>query len=320
MSAMRALRSSTVPPGGRSGRVSIVPAAAIDDKRMTASALRVLAALGTYADPEGWCWPRQQVVADRIGVTRQAVSRALRALAAWGYAEIHEQHDPKTGARTASRYRVRFDYELPPELRRTPQPDVAGGGNLTLIPPQPDVAAPRNVGVTGHVNPSVTSPATQLVAATKEERPKRTTQKNVPPSGVGAARAATAAFGEGAETSEAEEAPPKRARRGQRERVGEATPPPDTIELTDVSYATALKWGFDRAAVDFQLERFLNTARRDGRTYVDWKAGFRTWLLNQVEYAKRDGRPTGRPSQASSDDRLPSRAARMKSQVFNHDA
>ena len=42
-----------------SGRFAIVPARAIEDHRLGAAALRVLAALSTYSDKDGWCWPAQ---------------------------------------------------------------------------------------------------------------------------------------------------------------------------------------------------------------------------------------------------------------------
>jgi len=178
--------------GGGSGALSILQAAAIDDTRLGASALRMLVALGTYADAEtGWCWPKQKVLGDRLGITRQAVSRALRTLAACGYIEIEEQHDPTTGARIYSRYRLLMDVKVPPECRRTPQPDVAGGVKLALRPLQPDVAAPATSDVATPVNPSVTSPATSDVAAI-EERPKGTTQEERPIEDVAADAAAAA--------------------------------------------------------------------------------------------------------------------------------
>lgn len=159
-----------MPRSSRSGTLSIIQAAAIDDRRMGASALRVLVALGTYADSDGWCWPKQRQLAARIGVTRQAVSRALLELESYGYIEIHRQHDEATGSQIASRYRVVMEFVLADEFRRTPQPDIAGGIKVALRPPQPDVAPPAT--------PEIAPPATSDVAPSK--RPNTTTQKNDP--------------------------------------------------------------------------------------------------------------------------------------------
>ena len=73
---------------GGSGRFAITPARAVEDKRLGDAAYRVLACLGTYADKDGWCWPKTETVAERLGITRQAVQRSRRQLAQLGYLEI----------------------------------------------------------------------------------------------------------------------------------------------------------------------------------------------------------------------------------------
>lgn len=244
-----------------------------DDVRMKPSAQRMLGLLGTYADTKtGMCRPGQRTLATRLGISRQAVSRAIRDLAAAGYLDIIERFSDFNGARLASHYRVRMDFELPDEFRRTAQPEV-DGYQPDVDPPQPDVDTPLSEDERG--------PQPEVAAI--EERPRLTTQDERP-SGEGVAADAAPAS-----------APPSKSKRRVRSKQPspEETTAPEAIELTDVSYATALKWGFDREAVDFQLDRFLSKARSLGWTYVDWKAGFRTWLLNEVEYARRDGRPVG---------------------------
>lgn len=160
-----------MPRSSRSGTFAMVHAAVIDDRRVGAAELRMLVALGTYADAEGWCWPKQKQLADRLGITRQAVSKALRDLSEHGYIEIHLQHDEATGSQIASRYRVRLDFVLPEECRRTPQPDIAGG--------QRQIAPPRNVSFTPPATPEVAPPATPEVAAI-EEQTNTTDQRNRP--------------------------------------------------------------------------------------------------------------------------------------------
>lgn len=162
MAAVRVLRSTMDRSGSHPGAFAIVQAAAIDDTRMKPAALRMLLALGIYRDTEGWCWPKQRQLAARLGITQQAVSKALRDLAEWGYVEIHDQYDGVTGARISSRYRVVMDFVLPLDYRRTPQPDVVGS-QLEIV---------------GPTTPEVVTPTTPEVVAI--EQPRVTTQENNP--------------------------------------------------------------------------------------------------------------------------------------------
>lgn len=166
----------------RSGRFSIVPEVSIDDTRMGHAALRMLVALGSYADAGGWCYPKQKTLSERLGISRQSVSSALRDLAEWGYVEIHAQYNPVTGSRIESRYRVVMDVRVPAEYLRTRQPEIA---------------PPVKVDATDHVNPTFTyppetftgdvklgftSPVKPALTSIEEERPKGTTQGNDPDS------------------------------------------------------------------------------------------------------------------------------------------
>jgi hypothetical protein len=99
-----------------SGRFAIVPARAVDDNRLEPAALLILVALGTYSDRDGYCWPSQQVIADRIGVTRQAVGRQIGILQNLGYIEIKRLWD-KDAQKTHNAYKVLFDAELPSEAK-----------------------------------------------------------------------------------------------------------------------------------------------------------------------------------------------------------
>jgi hypothetical protein len=104
----------------------------------------------------------------------------------------------------------------------------------------------------------------------------------------------TSSFGGGAPA--APTSPPsddKPKRRSRSALTGRETVAPDTIELTDVSYTTGQKMGFTRPMVDLELQRFLSKARAKGWLYIDWKEGFRNWLLNEVRYAQQEGREIG---------------------------
>ncbi|MCH7945416.1 MAG: helix-turn-helix domain-containing protein [Armatimonadetes bacterium] len=75
----------------RSGRLSIIPAAAVFDRRLGHADVRVLAALGTYADKDGRCWPAIPTLAKRTGMSERHIHRCLRALAKHGYVEIEQR-------------------------------------------------------------------------------------------------------------------------------------------------------------------------------------------------------------------------------------
>src|SRR4051794_112350 len=92
---------------GHSGRFAITPARAVEDRRLGDAAYRLLACLGTYADKDGWCWPSMPTLADRLGITRQAVQRSIRQLAEIGYIEVEPRRRPD-GSQDRNRYRLLF--------------------------------------------------------------------------------------------------------------------------------------------------------------------------------------------------------------------
>ncbi len=67
------------------GLFSRLPSAAVFDHRLKAGPLRVLAALGVYADPLGNCHPSIVTIARRLNLTRRMVQLHLRTLEEAGY-------------------------------------------------------------------------------------------------------------------------------------------------------------------------------------------------------------------------------------------
>ena len=61
-----------------SGRFAIIPSRALDDQRIGNAAFKVLAALGSYANRDGWCWPSYGTLAQRFGVSPQAIAKQLK--------------------------------------------------------------------------------------------------------------------------------------------------------------------------------------------------------------------------------------------------
>ncbi len=124
------------------GRFSIVPALGVEDRRLSAPAFRGLAALGTYSDKDGWCWPSMSTLARMLNCTRQAVQQHIRQLAKLGYIEVQPQLRENRG-NTANRYRLLFDralFVVGSELRGV-QGELAGGVQGELAgPASPELA------------------------------------------------------------------------------------------------------------------------------------------------------------------------------------
>jgi DnaD/phage-associated family protein len=93
-------------------RFSILQARAVKDKRITDSQFRTLAALGMYADENGWCFPSLATLGSDLSKSKQSVGRDTIALRKLGYLQVTARYNKQTGARRSSLYRLRFD--LPP--------------------------------------------------------------------------------------------------------------------------------------------------------------------------------------------------------------
>jgi hypothetical protein len=93
-------------------RYSIFSARAVFDvDNLTATEVRILAALGTYTNDEGWCYPNQTTLAERLRLTRQTISSAIKKLVEKGYVE--------TEVRTAKgRGKVGYNYRVVLDVRR----------------------------------------------------------------------------------------------------------------------------------------------------------------------------------------------------------
>lgn len=149
---------------------------------------------------------------------------------------------------------------------------------------------------------SDTSNEKQASDSYKKTPEKKTTEEDLPPTGGGAADAAAPAPVAVSVKKSRQRSAPK----------AQETTAPETIPLTEQSYDTAEKWGYDRAAVDWELDRFLSKARAKGWVYVDWKAAFRTWLQNEVKYAARDGRSISAPTRKGAATVPPGAASKQK--------
>lgn len=94
------IENSTNP--NRWGRI---PAWWLDHPDLDADGLAVLAALSTYADEAGVCWPSQATLADKLKRSRPTVNRILGRLEALGLVGI-EHRRSANGGRLSCRYRL----------------------------------------------------------------------------------------------------------------------------------------------------------------------------------------------------------------------
>lgn len=74
------------PPDQR--KFAIVPMRALSDQRLHHQTVRVLALVCSYANRAGLTWVGQARIAEHLGVTKQAVNKAMSQLKAMGYLEI----------------------------------------------------------------------------------------------------------------------------------------------------------------------------------------------------------------------------------------
>ncbi len=89
------------------GRWGKIPAWWLDHPNLDADGLAVLAALATYADDEGTCWPSQSTLAAKLKRSRPTINRILQRLDEIGLVEIVHRRG-SNGARLSCLYRLRF--------------------------------------------------------------------------------------------------------------------------------------------------------------------------------------------------------------------
>ena len=103
------------PPRLKPRTYAAVPAHAMTDDRLKPSDWRVLTCISWHADPDGYAWPAQDLIALETRLHRVTVNEAVRRLKGLGYIVIvpgkrRHGHWPANGYRV-----VRFKPEEPAE-------------------------------------------------------------------------------------------------------------------------------------------------------------------------------------------------------------
>ena len=85
-----------------------IPAWWLDHPDLEADGFAVLAALATYADEQGVCWPSQSTLAAKLKRSRPTINRILQRLDDMGLVSI-EHRRGRDGSRLSCLYRLRFE-------------------------------------------------------------------------------------------------------------------------------------------------------------------------------------------------------------------
>lgn len=94
-------------------RFAVVPTRAIMDPDLNHATLRVLCALGTFADQTGLAWPSYATLAERCGIDRRAVMRHVEALVRMGYLALQKRANKSSGHQS-NKYLVKLDFPADP--------------------------------------------------------------------------------------------------------------------------------------------------------------------------------------------------------------
>lgn len=98
---------------------SLMPSRAISDKNLSRNDLRVLGALCCYTSKLGVCYPNQQTISIKTGISRPNVTKAITRLNHFGYLRYLEPKGKKQKAafKRGNRYQIliRGNESLPSE-------------------------------------------------------------------------------------------------------------------------------------------------------------------------------------------------------------
>lgn len=135
-------------------RFCVIPSRVLDDDRFAISHLRVIAAIGTFTDKNGWCYPSIKKIAEKARLSRARVFACIKDLKEWGYIEVHCQYRPDN-SQTVNRYRVLFDVGAPVDIPNQGDDDQENHGQLDSTPPSKKLDPRVNSRVDPPVQPRV---------------------------------------------------------------------------------------------------------------------------------------------------------------------
>lgn len=245
-------------------RYTLFAARAVFDDRLTPTDVRVLAALGTFTNRQGWCRPSQTTIAKRIGLNRSTVNVSIKALVAAGYVQTVKQARDN-GAQTVSLYRVLMDLPAPEAVD-----EMTEGAEILDFEP------------VVHANTTaVSKDNTQGVAATGPKQPQNTdptvSQDNTPP-----LAGTTPPVVHGQHRTFPLET--KKLVSGPVRLPGNWSPRQAEVQF-------GVQGGLSEAEVHAAAEHMRDWAEANNKRKANWDLTFRNWLRTAISDAKRGRRP-----------------------------
>ena len=228
-------------------RFAAVPTAALDDDRLEALHIRVLTALCSYADKDGWCRVGQDQIAKRARTNPARVSQCISDLVSWGW--LRRQ---RVGKMKVNVYQVLMDCEY--------------DASINLPSEQEGLAETAN-----HVTCSVG----------KSELPREqiTLAETANPIGTPFSNTVSNTVLERASAPPPEPEQPKRKPSPRGSARGSRIPP--NWAPTPKDYAFASSEGLSREEINREADRFRDywtAASGRNACKLDWEATWRNWL------------------------------------------
>lgn len=131
-------------------RFSILQSKAVSDSQLSDSQFRTLAALGTFGDKNGYCFPSLKTLSALLNKSKPAISRDIKILVQLGYIEITRQHRPDGGYKN-NLYRLIFDTKELDPINDTLIP-INTDGNTLLTSEVNSLLTPEVNTLTTHIN------------------------------------------------------------------------------------------------------------------------------------------------------------------------
>lgn len=110
------------------GAFAMIPAAAVHDKQLSDADFRKLAAVALHANGNRLAWPKQENIAAVMGVSQQAISKALAHCEARGYVKSRQLWRDK-GMRAHKVYQIILDQG--PKLDEIPAEELLEEAHVT---------------------------------------------------------------------------------------------------------------------------------------------------------------------------------------------
>lgn len=142
-------------------RFAAVPTAALDDERLEALHIRVLTALCSYADKDGWCRVGQDKIALRARTNPARVSQCIKDLSDWGW-----MRRQRVGKMKVNVYQVLMDCEMDASIDLpTEQEQIADTANQVTYSPSKSPLPSEQITLAASANP-IGTPSSNTVSNT----------------------------------------------------------------------------------------------------------------------------------------------------------